>query len=131
MKTRKSISRVKESINKKILHCRKAIQDMNELDGHILALVGDTWYIADRIITSCGYCICEDCMSAEFKGTLPNSIPSLKRQVTTTMNRLVTCYICHDVIVLEALASHIVTKHADLSIPRADLTKTYECKCLY
>lgn len=99
---------------------------MNELDGHILALVGDTWYIADRIITTQGYCICEDCMSAEFKASLSNSFTTTMKQ--SAINRLVTCYICLDTIILEALANHIVTKHADLSIPKADLTKTYKCK---
>lgn len=103
---------------------------MTELDAHILALVGDTWYIADRIITSYGYCICEDCLSAEFKSIISNTFPStLKQQTTSPTNRLMTCYICHDMIVLESLANHIITKHADLNIPRADLTKTYKCKC--
>lgn len=101
---------------------------MNELDGHILALVGDTWYIADRLITSCGYCICEDCLSAEFKAILSNSFTSIRRQSTASMSRLMTCYLCQDIISLESLANHIITKHADLNIPKADLTKTYKCK---
>lgn len=104
---------------------------MDELDGHILALVGDTWHIAERIMTPHGYCICEDCMTAEFRANMfPGSKIALGGAPLTvsTISRLMICYICHDAIALEALASHIVTKHADLNIPRADTTKTYKCK---
>lgn len=97
-----------------------------------MALIGDTWHVADRLITSKGNCICEDCMTAEFKVNLLSAPLS---SVISNMNnavkcRHITCYICRESIALEALPSHVVTKHSDLNIPRPDLTKTLKCNVL-
>ncbi|KRT83352.1 hypothetical protein AMK59_4399 [Oryctes borbonicus] len=96
-------------------------QETQELEGHFLAIVEDTWHVADRLIAPEGNCICEDCMTAEFRqGIFSNPI----KQSIGPNDRIVMCYICRDVLALDFLASHIVNEHGDL--PRADLTKSYK-----
>lgn len=100
------------------------IQDMSELDAHILSLVGDTATISDFLIDPQGHCLCEDCLAAEFKSSsMSSAMPSSLQAQSSAVCRLITCYICQDPIALDALASHIVTKHHDC--PNQKPTKVY------
>ncbi|KAK9758806.1 FAM193 family C-terminal [Popillia japonica] len=104
----------------------KLNRESRELEGHFLAVVEDTWHVADRLIAPEGNCICEDCMTAEFRqGIFSNPVRSRTRSITPN-DRLVMCYICRDVLALDLLGEHIAGEHADLNIPRADLTKSYK-----
>lgn len=104
---------------------RKLTQESQQFEGHFLAIVEDTWHVADRLIDSEGNCICEDCMTAEFKqGIFANAV----KHPVGPNDRLIMCNICREILALDLLGSHFGTEHADLNIPRADTTKSYKCK---
>ncbi|KAK5639532.1 hypothetical protein RI129_012024 [Pyrocoelia pectoralis] len=86
------------------------LQDMAELDGHILSLVGDATYIADFLIDSQGNCLCEDCLAAEFR---TNILPPPYDEQSPEVYHLISCYICQEPITLESLTSHIMAKHQE------------------
>ncbi|GJQ65729.1 hypothetical protein Trydic_g11914 [Trypoxylus dichotomus] len=101
----------------------KLTQETQEIEGHFLAIVEDTWHVADRLIAPEGNCICEDCMTAEFRQRI---FSNSTKQSTGSNDRLIMCYICRDVLPLDFLGNHITNEHADLNIPRADVTKSYK-----
>uniref|UniRef100_A0A1Y1NCD2 FAM193 C-terminal domain-containing protein n=1 Tax=Photinus pyralis TaxID=7054 RepID=A0A1Y1NCD2_PHOPY len=86
------------------------LQDMAELDGHILSLVGDATYIADFLIDSQGNCLCEDCLAAEFR---TNILPPPYDEQSPEVYHLISCYICQEPITLESLTNHIIAKHQE------------------
>ncbi|KAF5285720.1 hypothetical protein FQA39_LY16526 [Lamprigera yunnana] len=85
------------------------VQNIKNLDAHVLSIVGDTKHISELLMDCQGNCYCNDCVVATVR-----AIKILKLDTDEII--IINCFICMEPIVLGDLCIHIDAKHNEKPI---------------